>query len=262
MEKLSLVKIGGNIIDQPEKLDDFLSKFTQISGHKVLVHGGGKLATSLSKKLGITPKMTQGRRITDRSSLEIVTMVYAGLINKNIVAKLQSLQCNALGLTGADANSVSATKRPIKDIDFGFVGDLSTESVNKQTLSALIGAAFTPVFSAITHDGNGQLLNTNADTLASALAIALSDQYDVSLVYCFEKKGVLQSAQDDHSVLPFITVQEFNKLLNQGIVSEGMIPKLQNAFHALQKGVHEVIIGHAEDIPKLGKEEFGTNLIK
>lgn len=262
MEKLTLVKIGGNIIDKAEKLDTFLSKFAQISGHKVLVHGGGKLATSLSKKLGVPPKMTQGRRITDQSSLEIVTMVYAGLINKSIVAKLQSFQCNALGLTGADANSINAIKRPVRDIDFGFVGDIHSNSINGKALNSFICASFVPVFAAITHDGKGQLLNTNADTLASALSIALSKNYEVSLVYCFEKKGVLQSPEDDHSVIPVLNIQEFNNLLDDNIVSDGMIPKLQNAFQALEKGVHKIIIGDAEDLPKLEKENFGTTLIK
>lgn len=262
MKTLTIIKIGGNIIDQVDKLDDFLEQFSKVPGNKILIHGGGKIATATSEKLGVVPKMTGGRRITDKASLEVVTMVYAGLINKNIVAKLQCLDCPAIGLTGADANSILARRRPVKTIDFGFVGDLTSDSVNVPILTGLIQQGLVPVFAAITHDGKGQLLNTNADTLAASLASALSTQYEVTLMYCFEKKGVLQSAEDEEAVIPLLKPSDLPVLKKKGIISEGMIPKLENAFDALKNGASKVIIGHAGELFKLGKEAFGTQIIK
>lgn len=257
---LYVIKIGGNVIDNSENLHYFLKDFSALPGYKILVHGGGKIATDLSHSMGIEPKLVDGRRITDIETLRVVTMVYAGLINKNVVAQLQRYDCNAIGLTGADANLIKATKRPVKAIDYGFVGDLSDTSVDQEKLSTLLQSGIVPVFSAITHDGEGQLLNTNADTIASALAVALSSLYDVSLVYCFEKKGVLLDVEDDQSVLREINAAEFSKLKQDNIIAGGMLPKLHNAFQAIEKGVNEVYIGKSDELQFLGKELFGTRL--
>ena len=262
MKKLSIIKIGGNIIDQPDKLNSFLKVFAQISGYKILIHGGGKIASFTAEKLGIPTKMVGGRRITDKASLDVVTMVYAGLLNKNIVAALQSHQCQAIGLTGADANSILAKKRPVQEIDYGYVGDLSPDAVNLSIIESFLQQNLVPVFSAITHDGKGQLLNTNADTLAAALASTLSQTFQVSLVYCFEKQGVLRSPTDETSLIPILKASAVPELQRQGVISDGMIPKLENAFTALNKGASEVIIGHADELHKLGKAAFGTKLIK
>lgn len=262
MEQLRIIKIGGNVIDHPELLDEFLKDFSQLKGAKILVHGGGKLANRLASDLGYEAKLVEGRRITDEKTLEIVTMVYAGLVNKNIVAKLQSEKCNALGLSGADGNSIKAVKRPVKDIDYGFVGDIPSDAVNINLLAKLLSEGFVPVFSAITHDGNGQLLNTNADTIASALAIALSDIYTCSLIYCFEKKGVLENVDDENSVIKEIKSSSFISLQEQGIISEGMIPKIHNSFEAIRKGVEEVFIGASHDLSLLDVDTFGTRLLK
>ncbi|MBE7179266.1 MAG: acetylglutamate kinase [Mucilaginibacter polytrichastri] len=260
-EKLYVIKIGGNVIDNPAALKSFLADFAAINSHKILVHGGGKAATALLPKMGIEPKMTGGRRITDQPTLDVVTMVYAGLISKNVVAQLQSLNCNAVGLSGADGNFIHARKRPVKEIDYGFAGDLDENSVNAGGISRLIDADFTPVFSAITHDKTGQLLNTNADTIASALAVGLSSHYETQLVYCFEKKGVLRDVHDDDSVITQIASAELAALTEKGIIAEGMLPKLQNAFSAIEKGVQKVLIGHAADLRLLEKDSpFGTTL--
>ncbi len=259
-EALYVIKIGGNVIDNSENLHNFLNDFAGIKGHKILVHGGGKLATDLSHTMGIEPKMVDGRRITDIETLRIVTMVYAGLINKNIVAQLQRFECNAIGLTGADANLIRANRRPVKDIDYGFVGDLYEESVAKDKLSDILQTGLIPVFSAITHDGEGQLLNTNADTIASAIAIALSSIYLVSLVYCFEKKGVLTDVADDESVIRQISSSEFEKLKADEIIAGGMLPKLENAFKAINCGVNEVYIGKSDELALLNEQLFGTRL--
>jgi acetylglutamate kinase len=260
MEKLYVIKIGGNVIDNSENLYNFLNDFAGIKGRKILIHGGGKLATDLSHTMGIEPKMVEGRRITDIETLRIVTMVYAGLINKNIVAQLQRFECNAIGLTGADANLIRANRRPVKEIDYGFVGDLNGDSVDKDKLSKLLQTNLIPVFSAITHDGEGQLLNTNADTIASAIAIALSSLYEVSLVYCFEKKGVLTDVADDESVIRQISSSEFEKLKAEEIVAGGMLPKLENAFKAINSGVSEVYIGKSDELALLNEQLFGTRL--
>lgn len=258
---LHIIKIGGNVIDDDVQLEVFLEKFAAISGKKILVHGGGKIATRIASKLGIEAKIVEGRRITDRAMLDVVTMVYAGLANKSIVATLQKYNCDAIGLSGADGNVIKAVKRPVKEIDYGYVGDILTESVNSLTVKKLLDAGFIPVFSAITHNGSGQLLNTNADTIASALAVSLADHYETSLIYCFEKNGVLSDIEDDDSVIETITVDEFEKYKQAGVINEGMIPKLDNAFNAIQKGVKSVFIGNAEKLHLFQQQKFGTCLM-
>lgn len=261
MKSLTIVKIGGNVIDDSENLHYFLEDFAALEGDKILVHGGGKIATDLGVSMGVEAKMVEGRRITDIQTLRIVTMAYAGLINKNIVAQLQARTCNAIGLTGADGNTIKAVKRPVKTIDYGFVGDLNEDSVSVETIDRLLSAELVPVFCAITHDGDTQLLNTNADTIASALAVALAQRYDTTLMYCFEKRGVLRDVQDENSLVSEIRMDEFESLKDQGVVSGGMIPKLHNAFEAIKSGVKEVYIGHADELLKKG-QSMGTRLIK
>jgi len=241
-QKLSIVKIGGNVIENKEELSKFLSLFSKLKGMKILVHGGGKLATQLADKLGIESKLVGGRRITNEDTLELITMVYAGLTNKNIVAELQKNNCNAIGLSGADGDVIQAHKRPVKEIDYGFAGDV--DGVNSNMISKLLEAGLNPVFCAMTHDGNGQLLNTNADTIASELAIGMSELYDITLYYCFEKKGVLKDLADDNSVVQHIDPEKYKSLLNDGTIADGMLPKLENCFHALNKNVGKVCIGH------------------
>jgi len=262
MKKLTVIKIGGNIIDNPDQLKNFLNNFSAIKGPKILIHGGGKIATKLASDLGIEAKLIVGRRVTDEQTLDIVTMVYAGLINKNIVADLQSVGCNAIGLSGADGNCIKAIKRPVKTIDYGWVGDLLENSVNVESLIAFLNADFTPVFSAITHDGEGQLLNTNADTIASSIAVALSSHFETSLIYCFEKKGVLRDVNDENSVVSEIREKDFIPLQKEGIITDGMIPKLYNAFDAINKGVKEVLIGQASDLSLLKDNKFGSRILK
>ncbi len=242
MEKLSIVKIGGNIIEDELSLKAFLKLFANLEGKKILVHGGGKRATSMSSKLGIESKMVNGRRITDAETLEVITMVYGGLVNKNIVAQLQALQVDAIGLTGADANSIASDKRPVKDIDFGFVGDV--KNVAHNSIDKLIKADFTPVFCAITHDGNGQLLNTNADTIASQVAVGMSNLYETSIYYCFELKGVLKDINDKNSVIKHIDSKLYKQLLEDKIIADGMLPKLENCFDALKHGVKTINMGN------------------
>ena len=244
MKKLSIIKIGGNVIEDQGELSKFLTSFSQLKGQKILVHGGGKLATQLATQLGLESKMIGGRRITDAQSLKVITMVYAGLTNKNIVARLQSLDCNAIGLSGADGDTIQAHKRPVRDIDFGFVGDV--EGVNSDTISQLLNAGLTPVFCAMTHNGHGQLLNTNADTIASELAIGMSSIYATTLYYCFEKKGVLMDVEDDDSVVVSINSKSYEKLLAENIIADGMLPKMENCFHALKNNVKKVCIGDTE----------------
>jgi acetylglutamate kinase len=242
MENLTLLKIGGNVIDHPEALESVLKEFASLQSGKVLVHGGGKLASDLMRRMGMTPAMVDGRRITDRETLDVVTMVYAGLINKNMVASLQKYACNAIGLSGADAGIISARKRPVKEIDYGYVGDITAADVHAAQLSLFIDAGLTPVIAPITHDGNGSLLNTNADTIASNVAIALAKHYAVQAVFCFEKNGVLRDPSDDNSVIELIDETLFAQYKQEGIISAGMIPKLENAFNALHNGVEEVRI--------------------
>ncbi|WP_052266393.1 acetylglutamate kinase [Pedobacter kyungheensis] len=262
MNQLTIIKIGGNVIDNSENLHRFLLDFTALPGDKILVHGGGKIATELGESLGIEAKMVEGRRITDIETLRIVTMVYAGLINKNMVAQLQAKGSNAIGLTGADGNVIQAKKRPVKEIDYGFVGDLDENSVSATTLDNLLKAGLVPVLCAITHDGETQLLNTNADTIASSVAVAMAGLYETRLVYCFEKKGVLRDVNDDGSVVREIKADEFDGLKADGTVAGGMIPKLHNAFEAIKKGVSAVYIGKADELVELATGTFGTKMLK
>ena len=257
---LYVVKIGGNVIDNSENLYNFLKDFTALKGKKILVHGGGKVATQLSETLGIEPKMVDGRRITDIETLRVVTMVYGGLINKNIVAQLQRFGTNAIGLTGADGDFIRAKKRPVKTIDYGFVGDLDENSINPQNLKSLLDAGFTPVFCALTHDGEGQILNTNADTIASALSVALSKLYKTTLIYCFEKKGVLKDVNDEESLIKELDPEKYLELKDQQVIHSGMLPKLDNAFGAISCGVANVIIGHSDDLGKLHANETLVNM--
>lgn len=243
-KQLSIVKIGGNVINSSEQLDSFLYDFAKLDGLKILVHGGGRKATEMADSLGLQAKMIGGRRITDEANLEVVTMVYAGLLNKNIVAKLQAKACNALGLSGADANVIKAHKRIVKEIDYGFAGDI--DEVENKTITLFLNGGITPVFSAITHNGQGQLLNTNADTIAAELAKSLSNDFEVELVYCFEKNGVLQHVNNDDSVIEQINKEAYEKLKDERVIAEGMLPKMENCFDALQNGVYKVHIGKPE----------------
>ncbi len=246
MDRLRVVKIGGNVIDSPEDLRALLQRFASMEGPKVLVHGGGKLATELSGRLGITPKMVDGRRITSEQDLEVVTMVYAGLINKRVTAQLQALGCNAIGLSGADGNVILAQKRPVKEVDFGLVGDVV--QVSGPFLSGLVEQGISPVLCAITHDGTGQLLNTNADTIASEVAVALSRFFNVELIYCFEKKGVLRDMADEDSVIPMLHPTLYTELKAEGGIHSGMLPKLDNCFYAIVHGVSSVLITDGETL--------------
>jgi acetylglutamate kinase len=257
MQTLTIVKIGGNVIDKPDTLQRFLKNFARIAGNKILVHGGGAAASEMLEKLEIPVAMHEGRRITDSETLKICTMVYAGWINKTIVAQLQAAHCNAVGLSGADGNSITATRRAPAPIDYGYVGDVSPYNVNVQGLTDLLNSGITPTLCAITHDGNGGLLNTNADMVASAVAVALSSMYAVKLIFCFEKQGVLANPDDDSSVIATITPADFRLLKDEGVISKGMLPKLENAFAALQAGVPEIHIKHADNL-LTGK---GTNVI-
>ncbi len=248
MEKLTLIKVGGKIVEEPDTLQQLLRDFSSIEGHKVLVHGGGRSATKIASQLGIESQMVNGRRITDAEMLKVVTMVYGGLVNKNIVAGLQSLQVNALGLTGADMNIMRSDKRPVKDVDYGFVGDV--KEVNADVLASLILQGIVPALAPLTHDKQGHMLNTNADTIAGEAAKALAKYFDVTLMFCFEKKGVLLNEDDDESVIPEIDRASFQKYVAEGIIQGGMIPKLENAFQAIDAGVKEVIITQASEIHK------------
>ena len=248
---LHVVKIGGHVIDNNHLLERFLLGLAKTGQQTLLVHGGGKMASQLAQQLGINQHIVDGRRITDAETLKIATMVYAGLINKQIVASLQALNSDAIGLSGADLNCIQAKKRAVKEIDYGFVGDLDASSVNASKLNALLKMQVIPVICAITHDGRGQLLNTNADTIASAIATALSPDFMVHLHYCFEKKGILENPADESSVIRTLSFARFASLKEQGIISSGMIPKLDNAFHALQKGVSTVNVGSSEEIKNM-----------
>jgi acetylglutamate kinase len=257
--ELSIIKIGGNIIDDESKLAGFLDAFAAVKGKKILVHGGGKLATKLAEGLGIRQQLLDGRRITDAETLKIVTMVYAGTINKNIVAQLQARGCDAIGLTGADGNAILAHKRAHPTIDYGYVGDV--DAVNTSLLTSLLLLDKTLIFAPITHDGKGQLLNTNADTIAQELARGLSTTFAVSLVYSFEKSGVLMNAEDDKSTISRINPSYYQELKDQQVIFAGMIPKLDNAFAALRSGVEKVIIGRAEELPQLLAGRSGTTIV-
>ncbi len=248
MKQVTVVKIGGNVIDNPALLEQFLSDFTALEGAKVLIHGGGAIASKISKGLGIEVVMHEGRRVTDAATLDVVIMAYAGLIGKKIVAVLQAKGCNALGMSGADGNLLKAKRREANPIDWGFVGDVIPDSVNVELLSALLEQGIVPVVCALTHDGDGSMLNTNADTMASTLAVALSTSFETRLLYCFEKRGVLNDADDDDSVISLITKDIYAQLRESGVVNGGMIPKLDNAFAALHSGVSEVVIKHASNL--------------
>lgn len=259
METLYVVKIGGNIIDNEAKLAEFLQSFAALPGKKILVHGGGKLATQLAEKMGVEQTMIDGRRITDAETLKIVTMVYAGDINKRVVASLQSHGCNAIGLTGADGDAILAHKREKGGIDYGFAGDV--DAVNAELLHALLSLNMAVVLAPITHNGKGQLLNTNADTIAQETAKGLSSHYNVQLIYSFEKSGVLLDANDDSTVIVRIHPAYYEALKAEQKIFAGMIPKLDNAFAAIRSGVEKVIIGKAEELPALIAGTAGTSIV-
>ncbi len=283
-KKLFVIKIGGNIIDNEDKLKDFLTDFAKIpsvkkegtmnnsllgDGGSILIHGGGKIATKIGDQLGIESKYINGRRITDEATIDVVTMVYGGLVNKQIVAKLQALGCNAIGLTGADANIIPAVKRPVlispsgdRGVDYGFAGDVVTGNINSNLLHILLQQNIVPVIAPLTHDGKGQILNTNADTIASSLATALSTIYDVRLIYCFEKKGILENVEDDNSVINLITKEKYRQLLADNKLFDGILPKIDNAFAAIDSGVKEVLIGDAKDLLQNLTEQTAGTLIQ
>ena len=277
---IKVVKIGGNVVDNPELLREFVKDFAAMPGMKILVHGGGVMASQMQKSMGMSPRMIEGRRVTDEETLKVVTMVYAGWCNKNITALLQAYGCNAIGLTGADGNAIKASKRPPvyvesmgEDVDYGYVGDVTAQSVNASFIYSLISRGIVPVFNAINHDGNGNLLNTNADTIASSIAVAMANYryrtprevccrceecthcsddgrltHVTELIYCFEKDGVLMDKDDDSSVIPEINKEQFTMLKERGVVADGMIPKLTNSFKAIDSGVARVVIKHARNL--------------
>jgi len=251
---LTLVKVGGKVVEEAASLQDFLTRFAKIAGLKALVHGGGRSATAMASRLGLEAKMVDGRRITDQAMLEVVTMVYGGLVNKNIVAALQATGINAIGLTGADLNYMQSVKRPVKEIDYGFVGDVT--SVRTNEINLLIDQSVVPVLAPLTHDCKGQLLNTNADTIAAEAAVAFSRHYETELVFCFEKPGVLLDADDDRSVIATLTHAEFKRLQTEGAIHSGMIPKLDNSFDAISRGVARIRITNIE-----GLNAGGTTLL-
>ncbi len=254
-QTLTIVKVGGKIVETPRSLETLLNQFCQLEGHKILVHGGGRTATDIAARLGIETTMIEGRRVTDEEMLRVVTMVYGGLVNKNIVAKLQAKDVNALGLTGADMNVIQSHRRPLKNgIDYGFVGDV--DCVDAERLSLLLNAGITPVMAPLTHDKKGSMLNTNADTIAAETAKALAGKFEVTLVYCFEHAGVLTDPEDETSVIPLITRESFGNLKAQGIVSGGMLPKIENSLAAVEAGVRRVVITRADNI----SENKGTSI--
>ncbi|MDR1886352.1 MAG: acetylglutamate kinase [Prevotellaceae bacterium] len=257
--EITVVKTGGNVIDKPADLTSFLKKFATLSGNKILIHGGGKLATKLSDRLAIPTTMIEGRRVTDSQTVEIVTMVYAGLINKTITAQLQSLGCNAVGFSGADAGMIKAVKRPPCPVDFGFVGDIPADGINSERLMKFIDMGLVPVFCSITADGQGVLLNCNADTVAQSIATAVASAGAfVRLIYCFDKQGLLADVNDDSSVIPLIDSDNCAQLKDEGVITAGMIPKIDNAFMALNAGVKEVVIKSHRD---LDKNDKGTRIV-
>lgn len=256
-DKLTIIKVGGKIVEEKESLDSLLRDFAAIDGFKLLVHGGGRSATKVAAQLGIETLMIDGRRVTDDAMLDVVTMVYGGLVNKKVVARLQSLGIDALGMTGADMDIIHSHKRPVKSVDYGWVGDV--DRVNGEALSALLRSGVVPVIAPLTHDGEGHLLNTNADTMAGETAKGLAPFFDVSLVYCFEKPGVLRDENDDESVIAEIDPALFASLKEEGIVTGGMLPKLENAFNALDAGVSEVVITRASALDDLS---LGTHIQK
>ncbi len=263
MEEINIVKIGGKVIDDENARNEFLARLAKIKKNIVLVHGGGKVANQVLTSMGIEPKMVNGRRITDADTLRVVTMVYTGLINKTITAKLNSLNRRSVGISGVDGVLLDAVKRPVKDIDYGFAGDITPEGVNAQLLIDLVSNGYTPVIATIAADRNAQLLNINADTVASTLAAGLAQKIKTNLFFCFEKKGVLMDANDDNSVIPLLNSENYPKLSAQGIFSDGMIPKLENAFNTINKGVNKVIIGNSNDVEGFFEAEHkGTMICK
>lgn len=260
MERLFVIKIGGSVIDNEQQLSLFLSNFSTIKDKKILVHGGGKLATRLAEQLNIPQQVVNGRRITNAETLKIITMVYAGYINKNIVAQLQAINCNAIGLSGADGDFVLAHKRIYSGTDYGFVGDV--DRINTELLIDLLKKNISVVASPVTHDGKGQLLNTNADTIASSIAIAMSKQFNIRLIYCFEKKGILEEVEDENSVIPLITRETYRQLVNDKKLFDGILPKIENAFTAIDSGVREVLIGDANNLLQNVTAETKGTLIK
>lgn len=259
MEKLFIIKIGGNVIDDPDQIIFFLSSFSKIRGKKILVHGGGKIATGIGEKLGIQSNYIDGRRITDDDTIDLVTMVYGGLVNKKLVARLQSMDCNAIGISGADADLLPARKRPVREIDFGWVGDLE-DNINSTSWKLFVENGLTPVVAPLTHDSMGHLLNTNADTIASALAINLASHYEISLIYCFEKNGVLLDINDMDSVIRNLDINKYRQLKESKSLFDGILPKIENAFEACNKGVKEVIIGNSAQLSLLINNESGTKI--
>lgn len=250
-QTLKIVKIGGNVINNEAELHSFLKDFAALESPKILVHGGGRKASEVSAAMGLEPKIINGRRVTDEATVEVVTMVYAGLLNKKITAKLQSFDCNAMGLSGADANCILAHKRMVKDIDYGFAGDV--DAINSEIIDVLLQHKVTPVFCAITHDKNGQLLNTNADTIASEVAIGMSNLYKTELNFVFELKGVLENIEDKNSVIEQINSEKYEQLVTKGIIADGMLPKMLNCFNSLKKGVSKVKIGDASLVKETNK---------
>jgi acetylglutamate kinase len=267
LRRLFIIKIGGNVIGNEENLSSFLQDFASVQSFKILVHGGGKIATKIGEQMGIKSKYINGRRITDDDTIDLVTMVYGGLVNKKIVAQLQAKGCNAVGFTGADANIIPAKKRPPvslsegETIDFGWVGDIDNSKLKTENIKLFLENGITPVFAPLTHDGLGHILNTNADTIASSLAIGLSQYYDIRLLYCFEKKGVLENVEDENSVIRNINKEKYQQLLQQKKLFEGIIPKIDNAFAAIDAGVKEVLIGDAKDLLKNVTDETVGTLI-
>ena len=248
IKQINVVKIGGNVIDNADALERFVNDFAQLPAPKILIHGGGKLATRLSEKLEIPTQMIDGRRVTDSDTLDVVTMVYAGLVNKQIVAKLQAVGCNAIGMSGADANVIPATRRSPIPIDFGFVGDIDAKKINTEFIATLLKSGVTPVFCAITHDACGSLLNSNADSVASAVAVASSAIAPTYMHFCFEKLGVMRDIDDPTSLINEIVPATYAELRESGIVNKGMIPKIDNAFRAVEAGVQSVTIKHSDNL--------------
>lgn len=262
MEPLIIAKIGGSIVEKDTLFQKFLQDFASLHQKKILVHGGGRSATELAKSLGIEVRMVDGRRITDKEMLRVVTMVYGGLINKNVVSTLQAYHCNAIGLTGADANIIPAYKREVKDIDYGYVGDF--DAVNQEYLLRFLEMGLTPVLAPLTHDQQGNMLNTNADTITSMVSIALAEHYETHLYYCFEKSGVLERIEDENSILAELSHGKYDLLKKNGQIASGMLPKLDNGYQALRNGAKSVVICHAGDLKRLQSDEsepFGTRLI-
>ncbi len=258
MEKITVVKIGGNVIDNEVAFAAFMERFAALEGAKILIHGGGKIATRLAKDMNVPTTMIEGRRVTDKAMLDIVVMTYAGLLNKQVVAALQANGCNAIGLSGADANAIKATKRKANPIDFGFVGDIDPKDVNSDLLKVLLEAGITPVFSAIMHNGEGVLLNCNADTVASSVALGASRIAATDLIYCFEKRGVLRDINDDDSVIELVTPENYVALKAEGVIADGMIPKIDNALKAVAQGVTRVCIKHSDEL----LQQSGTSIME